>query len=71
MMSSAAGHRRASVIVGLSAGGMLTYHVAAINPKVTGIVGMAFLDQRDQRVRDGTAAGRWTYDRRASSRKLA
>lgn len=46
---------RPIVLYGLSAGGMLTYHVAAMNPKVTGIVGMDFLDQRDQRVRDGTA----------------
>lgn len=40
---------------GLSAGGMLTYHVAALNKKVKGIVGMTFLDQRIQAVRDETA----------------
>jgi len=46
-----------TVLYGLSAGGMLTYHVAAAAPKeaVRGIVGMTFLDQRDQQVRDQTA----------------
>jgi pimeloyl-ACP methyl ester carboxylesterase len=34
---------------------MLTYHVAALNGKVDGIVGMTFLDQRLQQVRDETA----------------
>ncbi|WP_254215844.1 alpha/beta hydrolase [Burkholderia multivorans] len=34
---------------------MLTYHVAALNGKVKGIVGMTFLDQRNQQVRDETA----------------
>jgi alpha-beta hydrolase superfamily lysophospholipase len=46
---------RPVVLYGLSAGGMETYHVAALNKKVKGIVGMTFLDQRDQRVRDETA----------------
>ncbi|NKY44542.1 alpha/beta hydrolase [Nocardia cerradoensis] len=48
---------RPIVLYGLSAGGLLTYHVAAKAPKGTlrGIVGMTFLDQSDQRVRDETA----------------
>ncbi|OIJ88666.1 alpha/beta hydrolase [Streptomyces sp. MUSC 14] len=48
---------RPIVLYGLSAGGMLTYHVAAKAPRATlaGIVGMTFLDQRDQRVRDETS----------------
>jgi len=31
---------------------MLTYHVAAQNKKVRGIIGMTFLDQRSTIVRD-------------------
>ncbi|GAA3949513.1 alpha/beta hydrolase [Gordonia caeni] len=48
---------RPIVLYGLSAGGMLAYHVAAALPKdsLAGIVGMTFLDQRVRRVRDGTA----------------
>ncbi|KAJ5153534.1 uncharacterized protein N7482_010012 [Penicillium canariense] len=46
---------RPIVLYGLSAGGMLTYHVAALNKKVKGIVGMTFLDQRIQQVRDETS----------------
>jgi len=48
---------RPIVLYGLSAGGMLTYHVAAKAPRGTlrGIVGMTFLDQRKQVVRDQTA----------------
>ncbi|AHH19942.1 putative hydrolase, alpha/beta hydrolase family [Nocardia nova SH22a] len=48
---------RPIVLYGLSAGGMLTYHVAAKAPKSTlrGIVGMTFLDQRNQQVKDETA----------------
>ncbi|KAA8648393.1 hypothetical protein EYZ11_000353 [Aspergillus tanneri] len=46
---------RPIVLYGLSAGGMLTYHVAALNKKVKGIIGMTFLDQRIQQVRDETA----------------
>jgi pimeloyl-ACP methyl ester carboxylesterase len=48
---------RPIILYGLSAGGMLAYHVAAKAPKRTlrGIVGMTFLDQRDQKVRDDTA----------------
>jgi alpha-beta hydrolase superfamily lysophospholipase len=50
---------RPIVLYGLSAGGMLTYHVAAMNKKVKGIVGMTFLDQRIQQVRDETALNRF------------
>ncbi|WP_343674942.1 alpha/beta hydrolase [Paraburkholderia heleia] len=46
---------RPIVLYGLSTGGMQTYHVAARNRKVSGIVGMTFLDQRIQQVRDDTA----------------
>ncbi|MGU7770813.1 alpha/beta hydrolase [Burkholderia sp. MR1-5-21] len=46
---------RPIVLYGLSAGGMETYHVAARNRRVKGIVGMTFLDQRIQQVRDETA----------------
>jgi pimeloyl-ACP methyl ester carboxylesterase len=48
---------RPIVLYGLSAGGMLTYHVAAKAPKgaLRGIVGMTFLDQRSKQVRDETA----------------
>ena len=48
---------RPIVLYGLSAGGMLTYHVAAKAAKGTlrGIVDMTFLDQRNQKVRDDTA----------------
>ncbi|MGM9445019.1 alpha/beta hydrolase [Streptomyces murinus] len=51
---------RPIILYGLSAGGMLTYHVAAKAPRGTlaGIVGMTFLDQRLQRVRDETAHDR-------------
>lgn len=45
---------RPIVLYGLSAGGMLTYHVAALNRKVKGIVGMTFLDQRVPQVRRET-----------------
>ncbi|KAG0651646.1 hypothetical protein D0Z07_2149 [Hyphodiscus hymeniophilus] len=43
---------RPIVLYGLSAGGMLTYHVAALNKKVKGIIGMTFLDTQVQQVRD-------------------
>lgn len=46
---------RPIVLYGLSAGGMLTYHVAALSKKVKGIVGMTFLDNSLQQVRDETA----------------
>lgn len=42
-------------LYGLSAGGMLTYHAAALSRKPEGIIGMTFLDQHVQRVRDETA----------------
>lgn len=42
---------RPIVLYGLSAGGMETYHVAALNKKVAGIVGMTFLDTASFRVR--------------------
>lgn len=55
-------HERATdsrplVLYGLSAGGMLTYHVAARMPRgsLAGIIGMTFIDQRSQQVRDETA----------------
>lgn len=50
---------RPIVLYGLSAGGMLTYHVAALNKKVKGIVGMTFLDNSSQQVRDETALNRF------------
>jgi pimeloyl-ACP methyl ester carboxylesterase len=46
---------RPVVLYGLSAGGMETYHVAALNKRVSGIVGMTYLDQRSLRVRVETA----------------
>ncbi|HVX09972.1 MAG TPA: alpha/beta fold hydrolase [Pirellulales bacterium] len=48
---------RPLILYGLSAGGMLAYHVAAAAPKGTlaGLVGMTFLDERIQLVRDKTA----------------
>lgn len=48
---------RPIILYGLSAGGMLTFHAAAKAPKgaLRGIVGMTFLDQRSQQVRDETA----------------
>lgn len=46
---------RPVVLYGLSAGGMETYHVASINRRVSGIVGMTFLDQQSAKVRRDTA----------------
>ena len=46
---------RPIVLYGLSAGGMLAYHVAAVTGRVAGIVGMCFLDQSVQQVADETA----------------
>ncbi|TWS25861.1 alpha/beta hydrolase [Tsukamurella sputi] len=46
---------RPVVLYGLSAGGMETYHVASINRRVSGIVGMTFLDQQSPAVRRETA----------------
>ncbi|WP_291473278.1 alpha/beta fold hydrolase [Corynebacterium sp.] len=45
---------RPIVLYGLSAGGMETYHVAALNKKVAGIVGMTFLDTSLTRVKTET-----------------
>lgn len=47
--------KRPIVLFGLSAGGMLAYHVAALSRKVWGVAGMTFLDQRVQQVADETA----------------
>ena len=57
LSAEAAHDPRPTVLYGLSAGGMLTYHAAAAAPKGTlrGIVGMTFLDQRLQKVVDETA----------------
>lgn len=44
-------------LYGLSAGGMETYHVACLNRKVKGIIGMTFLDQMLPQVRLETANG--------------
>ena len=46
---------RPIVLFGLSSGGMLAYQIAALNQKVKGIVGSAFLDQREQQVKDATS----------------
>lgn len=46
---------RPIVLYGLSAGGMETFHVAALNGHVDGIVGMTFLDQGSRKVRVDTA----------------
>lgn len=50
--------KRPIILYGLSAGGMETYHVASINRKVAGIVGMTFLDMQDAQVRLETAHDR-------------
>lgn len=50
---------RPIVLYGLSAGGMETFHIAARSRKVKGIVGMTFLDQSVQQVRDTTALNRF------------
>lgn len=42
-------------LYGLSAGGMLTYHAAALSGQVAGIIGMTFLDQQLSQVREETA----------------
>lgn len=46
---------RPVVLYGLSAGGMEAFHIAALDPRVAGIVGMCFLDQGSTRVRAETA----------------
>ena len=43
-------------LYGLSAGGMETYHIAAKNGRVRGIIGMTFLDQRQKPVQITTAS---------------
>lgn len=43
---------RPIVLYGLSAGGMEAYHVAALNKKVKGVVGMTFMDLSDWKTRD-------------------
>ena len=49
-------------LYGLSAGGMETYHIAAKNGKVNGIIGMTFLDQRKKQVQITTASNLfWGY----------
>ncbi|KAH7013309.1 Alpha/Beta hydrolase protein [Ilyonectria destructans] len=45
---------RPIVLYGLSAGGMLAYHIAALNKKVVGVIGMTFLDQRIRQVKKET-----------------
>lgn len=54
LAAEGAADKRPVVLYGLSAGGGLTYHVAAAAPRETlrGIVGMTFLDARNQQVRD-------------------
>ncbi|WP_010623025.1 alpha/beta hydrolase [Paucilactobacillus suebicus] len=47
-------------LYGLSAGGMETYHVAARNGKVKGIIGMTFLDQRSKDVQM-TTTNNWFW----------
>ena len=47
-------------LYGLSAGGMETYHVAAKNKKVKGIIGMTFLDQRSKAVQM-TTTNNWFW----------
>lgn len=56
-------------LYGLSAGGMETYHVAAAarNPKVKGIIGTTFLDQRNKQVRTETVDNKLTAMFGASS----
>lgn len=46
---------RPIMLFGLSAGGMLAYHAAAIDGQVAGVIGTTFLDQRVPLVRDATA----------------
>lgn len=46
-------------LFGLSAGGMLAYHGASMNRKVSGIIATNLLDQRVQEVRDGSAINKY------------
>ncbi|KEF57586.1 uncharacterized protein A1O9_05504 [Exophiala aquamarina CBS 119918] len=43
---------RPIALYGLSAGGMEAYHVAALNKKVKGVIGMTFIEMRNWQVRD-------------------
>lgn len=43
---------RPIALFGLSAGGMEAYHVAALNRKVKGVIGMTFIEMRNWKVRD-------------------
>lgn len=53
---------RPIILYGLSAGGMETYHVACKNKKVKGIIGMTFLNQKEQVVRNETTNNWfWAY----------
>lgn len=54
--------KRPIILYGLSAGGMLAYHVTAKYPHIAGIIGMTFLDQRLPSVRDITAKN-WLISR--------
>lgn len=42
-------------LLGLSAGGMLAYHVACVNKKIAGLIATNLSDQRVQEVRDASA----------------
>lgn len=50
----AAKDNRPIFLYGLSAGGMLTMHVAMHNKNIKGIIGMTFLDQQQETVKKGT-----------------
>lgn len=52
--AEAAKDDRPIFLYGLSAGGMLTLHVASVNKHVKGIIGMTFLDQQNYQVQKGT-----------------
>ena len=47
---------RPIVLYGLSAGGMLTYHIACQRPIVRAIVGMTFLEMSNPDVRDASSS---------------
>ena len=50
---------RPIVLYGLSAGGMLAYHAAAIDKKVAGVVGMCFMDMRMKYTRKKVVRWEW------------
>lgn len=58
-------------LYGLSAGGMETYHIAAKNGRVRGIIGMTFLDQRQKPVQITTASNPFWGHAGAMLAKLA